>query len=330
MLIVLPPLPVSDHSSRRRGLRVSALVSLSLLTFVITQKDAEARLQSTDHGTTLDIGEGLPNVDSVHFWTTCMNHLPSQMRVSGINPSIASSSCPRISEQGCSAGACGGGFINPNVGNSGFAALEPSRVGVETPDALLEEDYSTIDMFSFNYIHYADDLRSADGTWRTAGLRRILRTRDMTVPGSAFGPGTFSQYDFRLMFSLYQGGSCEAFDPNLLYPQKLAKSTDGTVGEYAPSNANWRSSGDTAATQTTAGRPVWLRLHDAAGQLAAPSSAVEAIWKAPGGLTVRFEIIDVGDLRPVARRTPLNRLALKTFLTTPADLSALRTTPAAA
>ena len=216
----------------------------------------------------------------------------------------------------CATGGCGGGTDTPDgTGGPGPIPLsQPTPPGPSESSMRVVRGHSVIDTRTFNYVHTADDLLPADGTWRTVGLRRMLRTRNMTESGS-FGPGVFSQYDFRLTFVQPPSGSgerpsCQLFDPNLMNPRRLVGAatggygggyggggyggggygggyggggygggsgggSSGPLGEYRPSRPD--------GTAPISGSGVWLQLVDATGQPAALADAAEGTFRGPPG-----------------------------------------------
>ncbi|QNN21559.1 hypothetical protein HED60_04475 [Planctomycetales bacterium ZRK34] len=107
-------------------------------------------------------------------------------------------------------------------------------------------DGSLIDNFTYNYHHFGYDYRlgrtgsgctscGAGGASRdkllNLQLQRRHRSRDMTQVGS-FGPGIFSEYDFRAHVYPVNGGlQLDLFDPGLTAPLRLVDGLNGDVAD---------------------------------------------------------------------------------------------------
>ncbi len=219
----------------------------------------------------------------------CYNNMAAVSQTFNWDVACPPSNC---GSNGCSTGTCSSSPPPPPRSASGSAAtMAQAKSAAASEASALKCGQSAIDLFTFNYIHTADDLLPADGTWQTVGLRRILRTRDMTFPGS-FGPGTFSQYDYRITFGWAGGGRTrmDLVDPNLLNPRRLV-AIDGRPGEFRPTTT---SDFDADGYDSDPNAVTWVKTRKADGTLTSNTHHIKTMEvRPPGGLTVRFEKINL-------------------------------------
>ncbi|MFH5806179.1 hypothetical protein ACG2DA_19165, partial [Alienimonas sp. DA493] len=203
-----------------------------------------------------------------------------------------------------SCGGCGpsgdpfAGFPWPSAGGSGPTPMsQPVPIGPRVPSGMASNVASFIDSLTFNYVHFAFDHRPAGDDWRNVGLRRTLRSRDMTQPGS-FGPGVYSQYDHRLLLHPSSSGdpadlTIELFDPNVPNGRAFRR-LDPADTAFRPvvdpvpfTNAH----NPNPVVGQGGGELLLLDANDA--PTVDPAAAVRAVLDAPQVPRVEFELIDL-------------------------------------